>query len=298
MLVTPTGELAIYDVFNKRISLYDSQGTFLRSMPSHVAGNWTGNDFHVDTEGNLYVFGVRNRTETPPPAVGAPVVIDSVASPSTRFFLKLSALGDVLDTVDIPASRVSPQRGFTVMTPEAYLTPFHNELAYDLTSNGGMVWGYTAAYAFTIDGVAGEESRRIERDFTPIDLLPAEWAEWNARARFYDRDGPRSASYGAIIPTVKPAYRDLVVAEDGRIWIHRYAEASQRTLTRPRPADAPPALTWRDIPTFDVFEADGEYVGTVIVPNNTFMHVRRGVGLWGTNVLATGETQVVRYRIE
>jgi beta-lactamase regulating signal transducer with metallopeptidase domain len=297
MLVTPTGELAIYDVFNKRISLYDANGTFLRSMPSRVPGFWTGNDFHVDTEGNLYVYGVRNFTETPPPPVGAPVVIDPIERPSTRFFLKLSPDGDVLDTVDIPSSRVSPQRGFTVITPEAYLTPFHNRLVYDLAPTGRMLWGYTSDYAFTIDDVAGQ-SRRVQRDFTPVTLHPAEWAEWEARARFYDKDGPESASYGVTIPTVKPAYRDIVVAEDGRIWVHRYAVATERTLTQPRPADAPPALSWRDIPTFDVFEADGEYAGTVIVPNNTFMHVRRGVGLWGTNVLATGETHVVRYRIE
>jgi beta-lactamase regulating signal transducer with metallopeptidase domain len=297
MLVTPTGELAIYDVFNKRISLYDARGTFVRSMPSRVAGNWTGNDFHVDTDGNLYVFGVRNRTETPPPAVGAPVTVDSVAPRSNRFYLKLSARGDVLDTVDIPASRVSPQRGFVIMTPEAYLTPFQNELVYALAPTGRMVWGYTAEYAFTINSGASQ-ARRIQREFTPVALHPAERAQWEARARFYDKDGPRSASYGVTIPAVKPAYRDLVVAEDGRIWVHRYAEASERTLRQSRRADAPPPLSWRDIPTFDVFEADGQYVGTVIVPNNTFIHVRRGAGLWGTNVLATGQTDVVRYRIK
>ncbi len=297
MLVTPTGELAIYDVFNKRISLYDANGTFLRSIPSRVGGNWTGNDFHVDTDGNLYVFGVRKQTETPPPPVGTPVTVDSVARPSNRFYLKLSARGDVLDTVDIPASRVSPQRGFVIMTPEAYLIPFHNELVYDLAPTGCMVWGYSAEYAFTINGDA-EQPRRIERDFTPVTLHPDEWAEWDARARFYDKDGPRSASYGVIIPRVKPAYRDIMVAEDGRIWIHRYAEASERTLTQPRRADAPPPLSWRDIPTFDVFEADGQYVGTVIVPNNSSMYVRRGSGLWGTNVVAPGQTHVVRYRLE
>lgn len=297
MLVTPSGELAIYDVFNKRITLYNARGTFIRSMPSRVAGFWTGNDFHVDPQGNFYVYGVRTPSESPPPPVGAPVVIEPVAPPSTRFFLKLSARGDVLDTVDIPASRVSPQRSFTVMTPEAYLQPFHNRLVYDLAPTGRIVWGYTAEYAFTIDARAGQP-RRIQRDFTRLTLLPAERAQWEARARFYDKAGPRTASYGVVIPTAKPAYRDIEVAEDGRIWVHRYAVATERPLTKPRPADAPPALTWRDTPTFDVFEADGRYVGTVIVPNNTRMWVRRGAGLWGTNVLASGETQVVRYRME
>lgn len=291
MTVLPTGELAVYDVFTKRISLYDAQGIFLRSMPSRVGGNWTGNDFYADREGNLYVFGIRYSREgrTPSPAERAK---------SQRFYLKLSPAGAILDTVDIPNSTAPPERGgFVIMTPEAYLEPFTNRLVYDLAPTGHLVWGYTKTYEFQIDQ-GGGRSIPVRRSFTPLPLGAEERAEWQGRADFYTRrGGPRSASSGTVIPAEKPAFRDLVVGDDGRIWVHRYAQATKRPLSRPPSDTLPPPLTWREIPTFDVFEADGRFFGTVILPEDTRVLARRGAQLWGVQVNAAKESFVVRYRM-
>jgi beta-lactamase regulating signal transducer with metallopeptidase domain len=291
MLVTPRGELAVYDVFNKRISFYDAAGRFARSMPSQVGGNWTGNDFHVDRQGNLYVFGVRYLAEGRAPTA-------QERAKSQRFFLKLSPEGAVLDTVDIP-SFTGPREpgGFVIMTPEAYLVPFSTPLAYDIAPTGELVWGYTKEYQFEIGQRSGR-SIPVRRDVAPVPLGVEERAEWQARATYYNKEGARSASYGTIIPERKPAYRDIEVAEDGRIWVHRYSAATKRTLTRPRSDSLPPPLTWREIPTFDVFEADGRFAGTVILPENTRLFARRGAQLWGAQVNANRETVVVRYRME
>ena len=295
MVITPTGELAIYDVFNQRISLFDARGSFLRSMPSRVGGNWTGRDFYVDRDGNFYVFAVRSTREIPVNPAGAPPVRDP-PPPNNRYYLKLSPRGEILDTLDQPISNVRPRPGFVIMAPEGYLQPFPNELVLDLGPEGRFVSGYTSEYALDIETARGEV-RRIERSYTPIPIAGQERAQWQARADFYTQRDARSASSGVTIPAVKPAYRDIDVAEDGRIWVHRYAPATERPITLPRPVDAPPALTWRDVPTFDVFEPDGRFLWTVVAPENTRLSVREGDRVWGIHTTPTGEIQVVRYRL-
>lgn len=294
--ITPAGELAIYDVLNQRISIFDGDGNFIRSVPSRVGGNWTGNDFHVDEVGNFYVFGIRVQTEARPVPIGEAPGPHRVPPRSNRFYLKLSPQGGILDTLDIPVSDVPARPSFTLMTPEADLAPFLNELVFDLTRKGRFVYGHTADYSFQI-GAGSGKTERIRREYQPVRLNEAERAQWQARAELITRQSPGSASAGVTIPEVKPAYRDIDVAEDGRIWVHRYAAATERVITTPRTADAPPALIWRDAPTFDVFEPDGRFLWTVVVPENTRMLVRKGSQLWGTHVGAAGETNVVRYRM-
>lgn len=294
MLVTPAGEVAIYDVFNQRISIFDGKGTFVRSLPSRVGGNWTGNDFHVDEEGNFYVFGIRVPTEERPIPIGETPAPQRAVPRNNRFYLKLSPRGEILDTLDIPASDIPRRPGFAIMTPETNLVPFLNELVFDLTPQGRFVHGYTSDYSFDIETGPGHTTHVI-REYQPVRLNESERAQWQARADFYTRRHRGSASAGVTIPEIKPAYRDIDVAEDGRIWVNRYAVATERHITVPRPADAPPALTWRDIPTFDVFESDGKFLWTVVVPENTRIAVRKGSRLWGTQVSPTGETDVVRY---
>lgn len=292
MVVTPRGELAVYDVFTKRITFFDAAGIFVRSMPSQVGGNWTGNDFHVDRDGNLYVFGIRYSGEGRTPTAAE-------RAKSQRFYLKLSPMGMILDTVDIPNSTAPAARGgFVIMTPEAYLVPFSNSQVYDLAPSGHLVLGYTGDYVFDI----GQDSGRsipVTRAFTPLALGAEERAEWEGRAEFYSkRGGSRSASYGTIIPDRKPAFRDIEVGADGRIWVHRYSEATKRPLSRPPSDTLPPPLTWREVPTFDVFEADGTFFGTVILPENTRVFARSGSQLWSVQVNADKESFVVRYRMQ
>jgi hypothetical protein len=62
--------------------------------------------------------------------------------------------------------------------------------------------------------------------------------------------------------------------------------------------DAPPPLTWRDVPTFDVFESSGRLLGTVIVPSNTRIMFSRGDLVWGVTRGEFDEPYVVRFRIE
>ena len=99
------------------------------------------------------------------------------------------------------------------------------------------------------------------------------------------------------IPSVKPAYRDFYVGDHGRVWVHRYVEATKREVPPRSLGDKRPLLTWREPTTFDVFEPDGTFLGTVVVPVATSIRVWSGKRMWGVQTGDEGE-QLVRWRIE
>jgi hypothetical protein len=182
------------------------------------------------------------------------------------------------------------------MTNEGYLEPFVNELTFALSPHGYLVSGYTSEYAVMRLDRDGNAVSRFVRDFEPVRLNREERAQWQARADFYTRRG--GASAGAVIPEEKPAFRALEVDDDGRIWVHRYAPAVEHPRNPDRPADQPPELTWRDKPTFDVFESDGRFLGSVQLPPRTRILVRRGRQLYGVTRGEFDEPYVVGFRLE
>ena len=296
VVLTPSGELAIFDTSLRRITLFSASGELLRTLDSTTGGNWMGKDFHIDSEGNFYVFGVRVNPELEPEP-GAESPVDGPRGLREPIYVKLSPDGAVLDTIPQPRSTLPRQPSFTLLTPEGGFHPFTTELVYDFTPEGRFVSGYTGStYTFDIGAPDGTVSR-VERAYEPVGLRRVERAQWQALADHLSRDR-RSASAGVEIPEIKPAFRDLDVAEDGRIWVHRYAEATERPPRANRPRDAPPTVLWRDVPTFDVFEAGGHFLGSVITPPNTIFMVRRGDRLWGVERGPLDEGYIVRYRME
>jgi hypothetical protein len=288
----------LFDPSLRRLSFFSASGEFVRSFDSRVGGSWADNSFHVDADGNFLVFGVRA-------SPGAPVMIgpDGTHTGSERpghqirFYLKLSPEGEVLDTLTIPESQAPREPQFYLMTKEGDFSSFGNDLVYDLTPEGRFVTAYTSE-RYRVDIEAGEgKVRRIERDYEPVELGREERSQWEAVAEHITRNRG-GISAGTRIPAVKPAFRDVEVDEDGRIWVHRYARATERAFTSPRPAGSGLAITWRDIPTFDVFDPDGRFLGTVLTPPDTRMLIRRGERLWGVYRGDLEESYIVRYRME
>jgi hypothetical protein len=74
---------------------------------------------------------------------------------------------------------------------------------------------------------------------------------------------------GPDIPRVKPAFRAVYAADDGRIWVRlsrpgvRDSTAETEAGTGARTFSIP---TWREPVAFDVFEPDGRYLGEVQAP--------------------------------
>jgi hypothetical protein len=101
------------------------------------------------------------------------------------------------------------------------------------------------------------------------------------------------------VPSVKPVFHDLSIGDDGRIWVRRYVAAQKRNdLPAPRGANPPPPITWREPPTFDVFEPSGRFLGTVVLPHRTYLWIRKGATMWGVTHGEFDEIYIVRYRLE
>jgi hypothetical protein len=282
MAFTKQGELAVWDVELDRVTIYSGKGDFVRSF-THQGNYFGGDDFRVDTAGNFWIYNART--------------IPGPREASAGYYARVSPAGAILDTLWIPRPTLPEQKGgFVVMTPEGYMQPFPTEFSLGLSPLGYLVTGVTDKYVLEIVRRGQPPAALIRRDVEPVRLKPEEKAEWEARAQFYDRRG--GASAGTEIKSVKPPWRELAIGDDGRIWVDRYTEAKKRPITAPRPATAPPALTWRDVRTFDVFEPDGRFLGTVVPPENSRLLVRRGNHAWGIRRGELDEQYLVRFRIE
>ena len=108
---------------------------------------------------------------------------------------------------------------------------------------------------------------------------------------------PRNPKYPPI-PVTKPAMEALWPGEDGTVWVRRYAVAHERTDLPPRdPDDLRPRLTWWQYPTFDVFGAEGQFLGTVVLPHNTEIRWFHSNYIWTVQPDEHDEDTAVRFRI-
>ena len=106
---------------------------------------------------------------------------------------------------------------------------------------------------------------------------------------------------GPPIPDHKPFFGDLVAGRDGRIWVAVPTEA--RAVENPDhdpedPSSAP--VLWRAPPRYDVFEADGTYLGAVTPPagfSTSTRPVFDGDYVWAVTHDELGVSRVVRFRI-
>ena len=107
---------------------------------------------------------------------------------------------------------------------------------------------------------------------------------------------------GPPIPDRKPYFDDLIAGRDGRIWVTLVTEASpvdNPNYDPEQPGDSP--VLWRSELRYDVFEADGTYLGTVDPPDGYSgwpKPVFDGDLVWAASRDELGVPRLERYRIE
>ena len=178
-------------------------------------------------------------------------------------------------------------------------SPFPERMLDALSPHGYLVAGLNRTYAFSILDPAG--TIQVEPEgFRPVEVKPGERAEWRARVRHAER---RSGSSLSEVPRWKPAYRDLWVDLDGRIWVHRYAEAVQRDDPIPELwpeylEGTEPPITWEEPSLYDVFDAHGQQLRCVRVPSDSEVLASRGSFVWGISRGDLDEQYVIRWRLQ
>lgn len=277
--VLPDERLAIWDIGNRRIIVYSAEGADPESWTVQ-SGLHSSRTFAIDHDGHYYIkTTVFAEGRGPQSGEDWPMG-----------FLKVASGGAVVDTIPLPPST---NDGFVIYGAEGPMYSFWCRIRYAWSPLGYLVAGHNRTYSFDLLR-PDQPVLRIVRDVEPVQLKADERSQWRAWAnRFAERSGKTYP-----IPRTKPAFRDIYVGDDGRIWIDRYTEAVQRE-PRPRDDDRPerPPLTWLEPRTFDVFEPDGVFLGTVVGPPQTWLCLWKGDFVWGVERGPSDEPYVVRFRI-
>jgi hypothetical protein len=276
MKVRRDGRLVIRDARNLRLSLYDPDGSF--SEQWHVeSGLFTSEAMFVDRRDHAYLKIMTGRPERNKPL---PIAL-----------LHLDDTGAVVDTIPQPTIDGEPLESTGRFGPAKIWT---------MGPDGSMVVGLSADYTIEVRRPDGSVLR-IERDYERIRLEAEERLEYEAVNDWYRKyHGANMLDEIPPLPSSKPAFKGLTVDDDGRIWVELHSEARKDGTVEARTVDerTPPAVTWRESGIYDVFEADGDYLGRVLAPERTGIHVLRGDTAWGLRTGESGEHYIVRMHLE
>jgi hypothetical protein len=293
----PDGRIVLWDNRRRLLTTYSDTGAVLATamVPS---GLFSEALLHVQRDGTAWV-----RTMV--------YSLDDQSNPLLsrgvkHAWIRVSPEGVVRDTVFMPELG-EPAPSFSLWEPSGFVRPFPRERLSTVTVLGEVVSGDNTTYAFERRAADGSV-KRVERTHTAVPLGEGERAEWEAWARLMEDQArnrpanerviggdPRDVEY--VIPAEKPVYRALLSDADGRVWVQRYVAADSLPGAERAAGDRRPRRVWREPSTFDVFNTDGQWLGTVTLPRNTRFADARGRYVWVIGSGDDGEDIVARYRI-
>jgi hypothetical protein len=289
LAVLSDGRIAVRDPGNARIQLYSPQGEALTTWPVVPGGFNTSNPMILGRGDTLLT----------------PLVMDlTVDVTEWRTGLqRVSPRGEIVDTVPIP------DVGYEAPSLEARSEdgasinglPFGPGEHATWHPGGFFIHGISDEYSFTLLDPTGP--LRVERSVELPRVTDGEKAEERARlTRSLRYTDPNWRWDGPPIPDRKPAFDDLFVARDGRIWVYRQGPGVERDDPNYDPTD-PDSVEdrWRDTPLYDVFERDGTFLGTVEAPLEMSRYPTPVFGrehVWAVSRDAYDVQRIVRYRIE
>ena len=306
LAVLADGRLLVWDTKLARVSVFDSNGVALAQWPAPGQTSSGGSrGLVLDAAGNAYARRL---------SVEVPQRASADARPDIRFksvWLEYrtrdGALVDSITEPDLPpvAEPFRAQRGRSI---RQMAMPFLPRRFSALTPAGHVVSAIGERYGF--DVIVGPSATRVQRGVTatPIAQAARDSARTMIETSMTEVDPTWTWPAGRELPRVMPLVVDLLVGDDGRIWLQRDRDEPQLTAAglqrRAGRSGAGASMNLNpgaDViarPThFDVFESGGGFVGQVEFPPRVTPMVMRGDLLWA---IARSEDDVQfirRYRI-
>lgn len=282
MTVLDDGRLVAHDFGNRRFNLYAPDGSFRTSwqLPTDVAERRP----LYQAGGRVFLYDwVRVDNGT-----------DRVA-----LLMRLDSVGQATDTLTIPASGYEPP--FLRVTVGTMRTgaavPFTAEEDWTLASSGLLVMMHADRYAIDIRQPNGMVRRLArETDVVPVSAAERTVEEARITARLR-RIVPTWSWSGPRIPESKPPISWIHAGEGDRIWVrvaqpgHVLPEADRHPTLRSHVAE--PVV-------FDVFEADGRFLGQVRAPASLQLSPHPILGrthIWAIVTDADAVQYIARFRI-
>lgn len=269
------GRVAIWNVGLTNINVFSSAGEYLESLRVNSTLN-APDLFEVGTEGEFYV---KTRINKDP------------IKPNWQFgWLKVSPNGEVSDTLEVPRDEIERPLTFVLFTAQGSNHAFINWPISTINSEGYIVYAEdNNRYEIKLLREKRPENS-IVWNYEPVPLKPKEKKQWQAWTDIFAKRGAEN-----IVPDFKPAFRQIYTDRDGRIWVWKYVEAEQTEL------NVNPGSTlktnWWEPPTFDIFEPDGSYYGTVELPINANFKDAKGNKVVAVLTGNVGEEYVARFSL-
>ncbi len=293
MALDPTGRLLLWDPLNRRISVFSAAGDLEATWP--VGGSLTRQrGLIADTAGNVYMRHAFR---------------DPVTRETRTILARLAADGAMRDSVEPPMFGAPPpmqsaQRPGRISN---YVLPYAPAQPWTFSPYGYVVAGPGEPYVVHL--LRGNGPRiRIERELQRVPVAPEERSDLREQILSALRTtDPAYEWKGPDIPALKPAYRDLSIGDDGRIWVTLSTPSEPvPEAERPPPPQLPPGVAgmprpariWRESTLYEVFEPTGEFLGRVAVPPRSRVLRMRGDHAWGVTVDSMDINYVTRFRIE
>ncbi len=289
LAILPDGRLALRDPGNARIQLYTPAGEPAGSWRIR-GGFYTGRPMVADSAGGVYTSVLLDpKADVRDWQMGLVRYVDGEP-------------GDTFPTPDfdyeearIEARRQS-ERGTSVSVNNVPFSPRAFEAFSPLGYWAGGVSDRYAVDLFAPDGVV-----RIEKDWQPVPVTAGEKDNAEERATFnMRRMKPDWKWNGPPIPGTKPPIKDLLVGDDGRLWVQLSQPAVEITGVEDAKAGEQPPERWREPVVFDVFEPDGTYLGQVRAPDGFQRRpspIFRGDQVWAVVRDSLDVEYVVRFRV-
>ena len=290
LAILTDGRVALRDPGNGRITLYTPDGEYDGFY--RIAGSFnTSSPLTADATGALLT----------PTVINLGTSVFEWKSGLARYFVDGAV--DTLASPDLgyEEAQLSAEREGSMSINGV---PFAPEQVTAYSPLGYFLVGITEDYAF--DLLRAEGVLRISKTYDPVSVDPGEAdAEREAMVDNFRQNYPGWKWNGPPIPDHKPAYQGLYPAADGRIWVHvpapsrRYMDAEEQRAEEERLGN--PVNPYREPVTFDVFEANGEYLGRVSTPEGFSLRpqpVFRGDTVWAVVRDEYDVQRLHRFRLE
>lgn len=290
----PDGRWVLWDAAGSRLNVHALDGTYERSTKLLGGRTFGRGMLFSDVSGYLYMDAIVWRDPAD-------------RSISKRGLIRFDSAGTLLDTLQYPDWGDAP-RELKAGTPDGGSTitwgvPYTPSSVTALLRSGGFVSGPSAPYRFYILRRDGARPIRVEREHVPVPVADDERTYWTAQIEKAMRDvEPAWRWTDAPIPEFKPAYRDIFVGLDGRIWVQL------ETVAEPIPEDELAPLKpgqlessrrrTRTREVYDVFTERGALLGRVVVPRSMSVNTARGDQVWGTVTDASEVPYAMRAKVE
>jgi hypothetical protein len=310
-------ELILYDYGNQRVAIWSRDGAQHRAWPSAAVGVGpipSPAGLAVDYRGHLLLRANFQLSAADSALVGRP---------SGPGLLRRAMDGTVIDTVRVPRLDRWPKGSISAGDPAHRVTrlmpptPYSRAYMFAWSPLGFLVTGESDSYTLELHRT-DEPPVRVQRLMAPVAVSADEHVDLTMRAEYATLAGAsRARSLGIQeppprppVPTQKQFITTFHIARDGRIWVRVSQTGVKERLdsaaaTQPGPVftdgsvkpPPPPEFAWPEPNMYEVFEADGRYMGRVLLPRGAELRAAYGERVWAVVKDEMDIPYIARYRV-